>query len=417
MALAQNIAPARSYLHGLHPLPECERRLLLKCKSSKKAYVAGIDGVKPFNKTVISLFSGAGGLDIGLEIAGFETLACIEMDADCRATLRHNRPHWNLFEGDGDYAGDIRLVSGEKLLAAIGKSRGEVGLVVGGPPCQPFSNLGKRQGMDDPSNGDLYSHYVRMVRECLPEGFIFENVEGLAQSKHSDVREFLLDELTSIGYKISQQVVNSADYGDPQVRKRFVILGVRTRNEAALPMPAFFENIAKATQFYSSLDVAPPDNVNLWRTVNDALSQLTKERLARADNRTMGVSPVVKERMQMIRQGENFKVLPMSLRPNCWSSGKHQGQDTFGRLRADRPSVTIRTCAYNSAKGRYIHPTEDRGLSTAEMAEIQSFPQSWCFQCVAKRPSLVAIGRQIGNAVPVKLATALGQTMRYLLTN
>jgi DNA (cytosine-5)-methyltransferase 1 len=103
-------------------------------------------------------------------------------------------------------------------------------------------------------------------------------------------------------------------------------------------------------------------------------------------------------------------VLPMEMRPDCWKSGKHQGADTFGRLRLDRPSVTIRTSAYNPAKGRYIHPTENRGLSTLEMAVLQSFPEDWAFECDGK-PSLVAIGRMIGNAVPIKLASALGQVL------
>ena len=126
----------------------------------------------------------------------------------------------------------------------------------------------------------------------------------------------------------------------------------------------------------------------------------------------MNISEKVRQRMQRIGPGQNFKALPMEMRPDCWRNGRHQGADTFGRLRLDRPSVTIRTSSYNPSKGRYIHPTEDRGLSTLEMAVLQSFPEEWRFVC-AGRPTLVGIGRMIGNAVPIGLATALGHAIRH----
>ena len=382
----------------------------VKDSSSDQWYVRGFDPTLPFSDTVVSLFSGAGGLDIGLENAGFETLACIELDKDCRATLRHNRPNWRLINGD-ETPGDVRGVSGTRTLRELGLERGELGLIVGGPPCQPFSNLGKRSGQYDPTNGDLFAHFVRMVEEFLPHGFIFENVEGFGHAKHSEVRTYLAENFARLGYATTSGVLNSADYGDPQVRKRFVMLGVRDSiAPTALPFPKRFENQAKASRFFSRFGVE--DDSQPWFSVREALESLSCERLARNDNIVMGVSDLVRRRMQLVKQGENFKVLPKELLPNCWSSGKHQGQDTFGRLRNERPSVTIRTCAYNSAKGRYIHPTEDRGLNTAEMACLQSFPESWHFKCEGPRQKLVAIGKMIGNAVPVGLATALGEAMR-----
>ena len=130
----------------------------------------------------------------------------------------------------------------------------------------------------------------------------------------------------------------------------------------------------------------------------------------------MNISQVVQDRMALIRQGQNFKVLPMDMRPNCWKEGRHQGQDTFGRLRADRPSVTIRTAAYNPAKGMYIHPYENRGLSSHEMAALQSFPPEWEFKCEGmKKVTLVSVGKQIGNAVPPLMAKAIGLAVRRAL--
>ena len=365
--------------------------------------------------TVISLFTGAGGLDLGLELAGFETLGCIEVDKDCRETLKHNRHGWKLIDGSNhDLPGDIRGVNPHDVLAIFGLKRGELGLVVGGPPCQPFSNLGKKEGQHDCHNGDLYAEFTRMVDGLLPRGFIFENVEGFAQQKHEGIRNFMFSEFKRLGYRMTSHVLCSADYGDPQVRKRYVILGIRGIDHIALPMPEFFETNSKAIQFYGRIGREFVGQAKSWRNMGESLAQIPIPRLTRSDCIQMGVSEVVAMRMSLVGAGENFKVLPIELLPNCWKSGKHQGQDTFGRLRADKPSVTIRTSAYNVSKGRFIHPFEDRGLNTAEMAALQSFPFEYEFKCVGK-PTLVGIGKMIGNAVPIRLARALGQAMALQL--
>ena len=129
----------------------------------------------------------------------------------------------------------------------------------------------------------------------------------------------------------------------------------------------------------------------------------------------MNHSAEMREKMALIGPGQNFKVLPFELRPDCWRSGKHQGQDTFGRIRGDRPAPTIRTAAYNPTKGRYIHPTENRGLNTAEMAVLQDFPPEWRFRSAKGAPKLVSVGRQIGNAVPPGLAEALGRALLVVM--
>lgn len=366
----------------------------------------------PFGGTVVSLFSGAGGLDLGFEQAGFETLACIEHDRHCRRALRHNRPLWTLIEGDDPASpGDIRRVRAEALLEAIGRRRGEVDVVVGGPPCQSFSNLGLKRGSDDPTNGDLVAHYVRLVEGIAPRAVVFENVEGLTQARHDDVRAHLRGRLRALGYGLAEGVLVAADYGDPQLRRRYVVVGVRGAPRAALPEPLRFADADAHARFFAGEAEPPP--FRPYRTVGEALSR--PRPTGREDDLRMGVTPAVRERMGWIAPGENFRALPDSLRPACWRSGRHQGADTFGRLRADRPSVAIRTSAYNPSKGRYIHPTEDRGLSTVEMARLQSFPDDWRFVCDG-RPTLVAVGRMIGNAVPVCLARALALAVRAQLT-
>ncbi|MBS1713163.1 MAG: DNA cytosine methyltransferase [Armatimonadetes bacterium] len=339
--------------------------------------------------TAVSLFSGAGGLDLGLERAGFQTLACVEKDADCAATLKANRPEWRLVGGrSSSGCGDVRDLDGSDVLKTVGLRRGDLDLVAGGPPCQSYSNLGLGLGESDPHNGDLAGHYLRLVEEIFPRSVLFENVEGFNQPKHGEARDRLIRGLESLGFSLAAGVLNAADFGDPQNRRRFVLIGARC-GEARLPTPT---------------------HAGRHRTVAEALEDVRRWSPDRPDNVVMGIGATVKERMRHIGPGENFKVLPDRLRPPCWRSGKHQGADTFGRLRLDRPSVTVRTSSYNPTKGRYIHPTENRGLSTLEMAVLQSFPEEWRFVC-AGRQSLVGIGRMIGNAVPVRLATALGRAV------
>lgn len=371
---------------------------------------------------VVSLFTGAGGLDIGLEEAGFHTAVCVEYDADCRETLRFNRPEWKLFE-EGikvekgkmktRIPGDIRDVEVNELLKFAGLKKGQVSLVVGGAPCQPFSNIGKKLGKNDEKNGDLFLEFVRMVKGINPEAFIFENVVGITQEKHSDVITYMVDKFKGLGYGISYTVLNAANYGVPQRRERFFLIGIKDVENPAFPFPTHFKDEKYYESYVKDFDVFPIRKFSKWISVKDAFKKILKNSEKRPDYALMNISDFVVERMKIIEQGQNFKALPMEMRPNCWKNGKHQGNDTFGRLIADLPSVTIRTAAYNPAKGMYIHPFENRGLSTIEMAALQSFPFDWYFKTKGReKVTLVSGGKQIGNAVPPLLAQALGAAIK-----
>jgi DNA (cytosine-5)-methyltransferase 1 len=381
-----------------------------------------VSDVPQYDLKVVSLFSGAGGLDIGLEDSGFQTAVCVEYDADCRETLRHNRPEWKLFEegvkiGSGAMQsrvpGDIREIEVEELLSFAGLKKDEAALVVGGAPCQPFSNIGKKLGKEDGKNGDLFLEFVRMVKGVSPEAFIFENVVGITQQKHADVIDYMIDKFTGLGYGISHAILNAANYGVPQRRERFFLIGIKGVEYPAFPMPTHFKDEKQYALFVKDLRDTPAPPFKKWVSVRDAFQKLPADQEQRTDYALMNISDRVVERMTYIKEGENFKVLPMELRPDCWKSGKHQGNDTFGRIVADLPSCTIRTAAYNPAKGQYIHPFENRGLSMVEMAALQSFPIDWNFRCKGnKRVTLVSGGRQIGNAVPPVLAQALGDAIK-----
>ena len=372
--------------------------------------------------TVVSLFSGAGGLDIGLEHAGFTTSVCVENDINCRETLKHNRLEWKVFENplwieDGIMKerepGDIRAIDADELLKFAGLKKGDVALVVGGAPCQPFSNIGKKEGKHDKKNGDLFLEFVRMVKGVQPRAFIFENVTGITQQKHSDVIGYMCKQFEGEGYGISHAILNSADYGVPQRRERFFLVGIKGVEKPSFPLPTHFKGESSWNGFVSELNNKPDYTPQKWISVKQAFSKIPPNSEKRTDYALMNISEKVVNRMKLIEQGQNFKVLPLEMRPNCWKNGKHQGADTFGRLVANLPSVTIRTAAYNPAKGRYIHPFENRGLSTIEMAVLQDFPLDWKFKCHGReRVTLVSGGRQIGNAVPPGLARALALAIK-----
>ena len=363
---------------------------------------------KPKNKgKIISLFTGAGGMEIGLEKAGFQTAICVEIDADSRATLRENRKQWTLFDDSQDRnPGDIRSIKSEELLLKANIKRGEAALVTGGAPCQPFSNMGKKLGKSDPKNGDLFLEFVRIVLGTQPRGFIFENVAGISQGRHTEVVDYMAAQFAGSGYTVAFEVLNAADYGVPQQRKRFIMLG-RKDGEPAFPLPTHSAN----GELGKAFSPHPDHEIESWLTVSDALRAIPAANLQRPDCLGMKHAKYMVDRMARIPQGRNFKVLPMEMRPKCWQSGKHQGQDTFGRMEADKPAPTIRTAGYNPTKGKYIHPVENRGINTAEMAALQSFPHDWTFHTASGKPSIVSIGRQIGNAVPPKLADALGRAI------
>lgn len=354
-----------------------------------------------FPKKVISLFTGGGGLDIGLEAVGFEVAACVDINKPSWQTIAANT-NWPIYK---DNDGDLFNITTDALLKFAKLERGEAALVVGGAPCQPFSNMGKKLGAQS-HDGRLFREFVRIVDEARPRGFIFENVQGMSQSKHHEVFNYFQKVFERCGYTLCTSVLNSADYGVPQLRKRLFVLGVRGVSSVHIPLMTHSNDTTLTTKGSQLIYPDLPWSIEEHVSVGEAFRAIPKLRFKQPDCLRMNVGDTIKDRMALIKQGENFHVLPMNMRPRCWKNGKHQGADTFGRLRLDMPSVTIRTAAYNPTKGRYIHPRENRGLNTVEMAALQGFPSHWKFH-----GPLVAVGRQIGNAVPPPLAEHIGTIM------
>lgn len=221
------------------------------------------------NNKIISLFSGAGGMDIGFERAGFRTAVAVEYDKSCCETLNKNKPDLPVIQGD------IFKITTEQILKVGGLKPTEPALVIGGPPCQSFSLAGKRMGMDDP-RGMLVLEFIRIVRESLPVAFVMENVKGMVNWQEGKAIEAIMNEISEpiifegeeYSYSITKSVLNAADYGASQFRERVFIVGNRLNKKFQFPEPT-----------YSNIDEAP----NLfgvkkkkYKTVWDAIGSLPK---------------------------------------------------------------------------------------------------------------------------------------------
>lgn len=365
------------------------------------------------NLSCISLFTGGGGLDLGLEWAGFQTRCFVENNPYCIQTIRRNRRQWPLVKD-----GDITKITGQDILNTANLRRGEPYLVAGGAPCQPFSSLGKNEGETN-LNGQLYKHFIRIVEEIQPAMFLFENVRGMMQN-HTRIISFMNKEFGRLGYGLSTALLCAADYGVPQKRYRVFIIGRRDGKRPGFPIPTHDENPHKFLSYFDSILKEqgysfPYENLQKWKTVGEAFSRITPLHYMRGDSFAANLAPHIVNMIRHIIPGTKmcWQDLPEELKFDCWKQGKFCGKDNFARLLYDEPAVTIRTGAVYPAKGKYIHPDQDRGLNTIELAALQTFPldlqpnRGWFFY-----GGITSISRQIGNAVPPILAQALGTAIR-----
>ena len=346
--------------------------------------------------SVISLFSGAGGLDYGLEAAGFETAVCLEMDKHCCNTLRANRS-WPVLEGK------IEDYTTKEILKAASLKVGEATLLVGGPPCQPFSKSGYwRTGdsmrLSDPRAKTL-EEYMRVLEEARPRAFIIENVYGLAYKGKDEGLVYLQERLDEINakkktkYKFTWAVINSAHYGVPQVRERVFIIGSRDGKAFNFPKARFLVS----DRGDQGQLIAADEN---FRTAWDAIGDLDDPSEAAYPSKVGGSWGAL---LPSIPEGKNY----------LWHTNRGGGKDLFGwrtrywsfllKLSKDMPSWTIQ-----AQPGTAIGPFhwKNRRLTMREMARLQTFPDD-----VKVLGGNSNVQRQIGNAVPSLLAEVLGKAL------
>jgi len=339
-----------------------------------------VKDVKPKKRvTVLETFAGAGGLALGLEKAGIETLGAVELDKNAAQTLRTNRPNWNVIEAD---ITEVAAKGVKNLLAEK-----EIDILSGGYPCQTFSYAGKRKGMED-TRGTLFYPYSQILKEIKPKVFIAENVKGLVNHDHGKTLETMIKVFEESGYSIYWNVLNAWDYDVAQKRERIVIVGVR--------------NDLVAQQKYA---FAFPLKQTYRPVLRDVLKNVEKEII-------VNYSDAKKQVMELVPPGGSWVDLPEEVAKEYLGKSWYSGGGKRGmarRLSWDEPSLTLTTSPSQKQTER-CHPDETRPLTVAEYARIQSFPDDWIFE-----GSTTAKYKQIGNAVPVNLATYIGKAVIHYL--
>jgi DNA (cytosine-5)-methyltransferase 1 len=349
---------------------------------------------------VLDLFSGAGGLTAGFHAASsrFRTIRAVEMDDAAAAT-------YELTFGKGI------VVSSSIEDWLKHESVPEVDVVVGGPPCQGFSTLGK-QDVEDERNA-LWMQYAETIRISKPKYFVVENVAAFGRSKqYSDFVAAAQPGGFLSEYAFDFRVLNAADYGAPQARKRAVLIGHhRDLSAPGFPVPT---HIGRHLTVAEALQGIPrqPDRAGTF----DERPHIYKGKSypggfsPRDLHVGRNYTPTSLQRFAAIPPGGNRFDLPDSLKPACWLKHTTGSADVMGRMHWHKPSVTIRTEFFKPEKGRYLHPEEDRAITHYEAAVLQGFPSEHRF--VGSRTS---IARQIGNAVPIPLGAAIARHIETLI--
>lgn len=345
---------------------------------------------QPNSISMLDLFAGAGGLTHGFYSASprFYTKRAVEMDPAAAAS-------YSATFGPKVYAGSIQDWLEQEETP-------QVDVVIGGPPCQGFSLLGKRDA-DDVRNS-LWQEYARTLKRARPKYFVVENVAVFSKSQQ------LIDfqESTEPGgpledYSFEWQILNSADFGAAQARKRAILIGHRNDvPKPDFPMPTHAGKHASVRDAFTGISpevdgVLLPERATQVNGKKFAGPFKTTELHLGRDYRPISLS-----RFQEIPPGGNRMDLPYELQADCWRKHKTGSGDVMGRLHWDSPSVTIRTEFFKPEKGRYLHPTEPRAITHLEAARLQGFPDDHLWL-----GSKTAIARQIGNAVPIALGKAI----------
>lgn len=355
---------------------------------------------------VVSLFSGAMGLDCGLDQAGLSIRVAVESNAAAVATIRANRPRLPVFEKP------IKDVPTAELLKTAGLRIGEAFAVVGGPSCQSFSTAGQRESIAD-QRGTMFREFVRIVKEARPRFFIMENVRGVmsaairhrplakrgpghphlsAEEELGSAFKLMLSELAETNYYVLFDVINAADYGAPQIRHRVIVLGSRDGELLTMPTATHSE--------------AARNGGKAWVTLRQALNGLEDP-----DPEFEPIRGRKAKLLELIPPGGNWRSLPKSKQRSAIGSAYDSWGGRSGFLRrldwdAPAPSVTSRP---NSKATLMCHPDEIRPLTVSECARLQQFPPDYRFV-----GSVLQKYSQIGNAVPVGLGRALGRHLRLI---
>lgn len=331
--------------------------------------------MKKKKRTCIELFAGAGGLALGLEQAGFEAVALVEIDKTACETLKTNRPNWNVVQED------IVEVSKRDLLKEFNLKEGELDLVSGGYPCQSFSYAGKKLGLED-VRGTMFYYYAEFIRQLKPKMFLAENVKGLTTHDGGKTIQTMVDVFEELGYTVQWKVLNALDYSVAEKRQRVVIIGIRNdlkdKVKFEYPVPHEYKPVLR----------------DVLQNVPESIGAKYPEKK--------------KKVFDLVPPGGYWRDLPEDVAKDYMKTCYYMGGGRTGiarRLSWDEPSLTL-TCSPMMKQTDRCHPDESRPFTTREYARIQSFPDEWQFA-----GKMNDIYKQIGNAVPVNLAKCVGESI------
>ncbi|KAA8973571.1 MULTISPECIES: DNA cytosine methyltransferase [Streptococcus] len=344
--------------------------------------------------TVIDLFAGVGGLSLGFERQGFNVVLANEYDKSIAESYKYNHKRTKMIVGD---------ITTLDLKETFGEFERKIDVIIGGPPCQGFSQKGQRKTIHDERNF-LFKYYVEVVKLVKPKYFVMENVPNLLTAEKGYFFKEIEELFNKIGYSLEHGVLNAADYGVPQNRKRAVIIGKLDGTAPKLPLPkkrrtTIWEAISDLAFLNSGEGADEQDYRNLPNSNYEKELRGKSTRLF--NHKATKHSSLAIERLKMIPPNAGKEVLPHEHLTKSIYSG------TWTRMKKDEISVTITTRFDTPSSGKFTHPFLDRAITVREAARIQSFPDSFVF--VGNKGSQM---KQVGNAVPPLLAVAIAEVIK-----
>jgi DNA (cytosine-5)-methyltransferase 1 len=343
----------------------------------------------------LDLFCGIGGLSLGLERAGFEPVGGVDCWEEAAKTFEHNHAPQRCL------VGDVATIQATDVEEFFEIGREQIDLMVGGPPCQGFSTVGKRDS-GDPRN-KLWEHYLNLVTEFRPAYVLIENVEGLVVMDRGDVCERIVANFAKIGYRAKWKLLRSADFGVPQLRKRVIfVAALDGLAEPRFPAPTVSEHVSVADAIFDLPSLTSGESADVYDKSPSTPYQRARRgrsRILRNHQAANHPSRLV-EVLSHIPDGGNRKSIPDHLQPK---SGFH---NSYARLASNKPAVAVTSNMRKPSSARATHPIQPRGLTVREGLRLQTFDDS--FEVLGSRTSQYL---QVGNAVPPLLGEAMGRQL------
>jgi DNA (cytosine-5)-methyltransferase 1 len=365
--------------------------------------------------TAIDLFAGAGGLSEGFRMEDFQILAANDFDKDAAETYKLNHPEVNFLDGP------IQNITGQDLLNVANIKKGELDVLIGGPPCQAFSVYNHQRGFHDERSG-LFREYIRIVEALEPKIIVMENVTGMSSVEKGRAIIEIHDSLKKLGYNVEHKILKAEDYGVPQERRRIIFFGILDNCSIQWPEPTHNKygdkKLKKFNTVWDAISDLPAlkidEGFEVGNYINEPLSDLQKYLRKNSKHIFNHYAPHLMainiHRMQFIPQGGSWRDIPQNLLPDGMKRAKRSDHTKrYGRLTQEGLSSTILTRC-DPHWGAYIHPTQDRTLTVREAARLQTFSDRIKFS-----GSRVEQYRQVGNAVPPLLGKVIALSVKNML--